>query len=167
MAFWQEHDYTPFFLIDEPTHTPQEIRAEYSRIRDILVKRAKRLRDMGFESRAKYIEQMVPKLSEMESPEEVPQRLSQAKSLLDNPSFSLKGIRKIEKDIFEATGFDIPVEDILDFDEYMQSWRLSSYRYIVSTNVAVSLYYTEYQEIGGSFENFYNIYRLKKYGKSG
>lgn len=167
MAFWQEHDYTPFFLIDEPTHTPQEIREEYSRIRDILVKRAKRLRSIGFESRAKYIEQMIPKLSEMESPEEVPQRLSQAKSLLDNPSFSLKGIRKIEKDIFEATGFDIPVEDILDFDEYMQSWRLSSYRYIVSTNVAVSLYYTEYQEIGGSFENFYNIYRLKKYGKSG
>lgn len=160
-AYWTPKDYTPFFLIDEPTHTPQEIRAEYSRIRSILMKRAKRMRDLGFDERATYMETMIPKLSELESAE-VPQRLSQARALMTNRAFSIKGIRQIEKEIFEKTGFDIPVQDILDFADYMESWRLSSYRYIVSTNVAVSLYYTEYREIGGTFENFYTIFSAKK-----
>lgn len=161
-TYWTAKDYTPFFLIDEPTHTPQEIRAEYSRIRSILMKRAKRMRDLGFDERAAYMENLVPKLTQLDSAE-VPNRLSQAKALMSNRSFSIKGIRDIEKDISEKTGFDIPVQDILDFASYMESWRLSSYRYIVTTKEATALYYTEYTEIGGTFENFYNIYLLKKY----
>ena len=59
MAYWTPKDYTPYFLYQEPTHTPQEIRAEYTRVRDILVKRAKRLRNAGFEGRAEYIEKNI------------------------------------------------------------------------------------------------------------
>ena len=163
MAYWEEHDYTPFFLKDEPTHTPQEIRAEYSRIRSILMKRAHRLEDLGFGERADYMRRMLPKLADIEA-SAVPDRLSQAKVLLDTEAFSIKGIRRIEEQIQAVTGFDIPVSDILDFNDYMQSWRLSSYRYIIDTNTAVRLYYTEYMEIGGTFENFYTIYTLRKQG---
>ena len=40
MASWTPKDYTQFFLIDEPTHTAQEIREEYSRMRSLLYKQA-------------------------------------------------------------------------------------------------------------------------------
>ena len=166
MAYWTPKDYTPFFVWNEPTHTPREICAEYSRIRDILVKRAKRLRDMGFEGRAEYIEKNIPQLKAVKDDFAVAMRLSQMHRIMKDPSFQLKGIRELQKEFRQATGQDIDLHDILDFDEYMKSWRLSSFRYIIDTNTAVSLYHNEYKEIGRTFENFYNIWSaLRKSGK--
>lgn len=166
MAYWTPKDYTPYFLYQEPTHTPQEIRAEYSRVRDILVRRAKRLRNAGFEGRAEYIEKNILKLRGVTDNFTVAVRLTQAHHILKNPSFNIKGIRKLQKEFQQATGQPIALSDILDFDEYMKSWRLSSFRYIIDTNTAVSLYHREYREIGGTFENFYNIWSsLRNSGK--
>ncbi len=163
MVYWSEKDYTPFFLYDEPTHTQKEIRAEYSRIRDILRKRAKRLRDAGFAGRASYIERNIPKLSELDGDIdlEIANTLAATHSILHDPAFSLTGIKSIQKEIHEATGFNIPIDDILDFNDFMKSWRMSTYRYTITTNIAVALYYKEYLEIGGTFEHFYNIYKLR------
>lgn len=162
MAFWSAKDYTPFFLWDEPTHTIKEIRAEYSRLRSILRKRANRLREAGFEVRAAYIEKNIPALKDIDSNEEVAQRLAQIHDIYESDSFSIKGMKRIQQDIKEETGYDIPLQDILDFDDYMKSWRLSKYRWIVDTNTAVRLYYSEYQEVGGSFANFYEIYLARR-----
>ena len=161
MAYWAEKDYTPYFLFDEPVHSPREIRAEYSRIRDILRKRAVRLLGAGFEGRAAYIESQIPKLADMSDAEEVANRLTQAHSLLYSQTFSLSGIKAIASEIFKETGVEIAIEDILDFNDYMKSWRISTYRYTITTNIAVALYYKEYREIGGTFGHFYDIYKLR------
>ena len=166
MAGWTPKDYTPFFLYEEPTHTEKEIRAEYSRLRDILVKRAKRLRKAGFENRARYIEKHTPKLSSFKGlvgeMAGITNYLAEMHYIYESDAYNLTGINRLQKEIYEATGYKIPVSDILDFDDYMKSYRLSKYRFIVDTNKAVRLYYTEYQEIGGTFTNFYEIFTARK-----
>ena len=52
---WKPADYTPFYLQDFPTHTEKEIRAEYTRIRDIVQKRAKRLEAGSLEGPAAFL----------------------------------------------------------------------------------------------------------------
>lgn len=162
MAFWSAKDYTPFFLWEEPVHTNKEIRAEYSRIRSILRKRANRLREAGFSSRADYIDANIPAMKDLKTNQAVAEQLAQAHTILESNAFSLAGLKRIQDEIFNETGFKIPLSDIWDFNDYMESWRTSKYRYLVDTNTALRLYYSEYQEIGGSFVNFYEIYIMRK-----
>lgn len=166
MAKWSPQDYTPFFLMDEPTHSMREIRAEYTRMRAIVRKRAVRLREAGFETRADYIMKQIPSLKTLDTEGlSVEQHLMQTHHLWESDSFSIGGMKRIQEAIEEETGFKIPLSDILEFDDYMKSWRLSKYRYLISTQYVVSLYYKEYQEIGGTFENFYDIFLARSKGK--
>lgn len=169
MAYWTPKDYTPFFLFDEPTHTDKEVRAEYSRLRDILHKRSKRLREAGFIAQADYIDARIPKLSEIYGAGgrhttgiAVRQHLSFAHSLYIDPIYTMQGIRKLWKEYRENVDEGMPLREVLGFHEYMKSWRTSAYRYLVTTNEAVELYYNEYQEIGGSFDTFYTIYKMEQ-----
>ena len=162
MAKWQPRDYTPFFLWDEPTHTEKEIRAEYSRMRSIIRKRANRLREAGFETRADYIMSQIPLIGEIKSHKDVTNYLSQAHSIWESDSFSIAGMKRIQQEIFEETGIRIPLSDILEFDDYMKSWRTSKYRWLISTQYVASLYFKEYQEIGGDFVNFYEIFLARQ-----
>lgn len=165
MAEWSAKDYTPYFLFDEPVHTPKEIRKEYSRIRDIIVKRAKRLAKSGipeFETLSQYLLKSVPKVKEIENEFQQAMRLAQAKKLLDEPTYSLAGIKKLQETIETETGVTIPLKDVLEFNEYMKSWRTGAYRWIVDTNTAVKLYYSEYQNYGGTFDNFYTLFMMEK-----
>ena len=59
---WKPADYTPFYLQDFPTHTEKEIRAEYTMIRDIVQKRAKRLEAGSLEGPAAFLRKTMPKL---------------------------------------------------------------------------------------------------------
>lgn len=166
MAKWSPQDYTPFFLMDEPTHSMREIRAEYTRMRAIVRKRAVRLREAGFETRADFIMNQIPSLKTIDTQGmSVEQHLMQAHHLWETDSFSIGGMKRIQDEIEKATGIKIPLSDILDFDDYMKSWRLSKYRYLISTKYVVSLYYKEYQEIGGTFEHFYDIFLARYKGK--
>lgn len=166
MAKWTPQDYTPFFLMDEPTHSMREIRAEYSRMRSIVRKRANRLREAGFETRADFIMNQIPSLKTLDTQGlSVEQHLMQTHHLWESDSFSIGGMKRIQEEIEKETGFKIPLSDILEFDDYMKSWRLSKYRYLISTKYVVSLYYKEYQEIGGTFENFYDIFLARHKGK--
>lgn len=162
MAYWTPKDYTPFFLFDEPTHTDKEVRAEYSRLRDILHKRSKRLRDAGFIAQADYIDAAMPPLREVSSISEVKERLSNARSLYENRTYSLQGIKNLWKEFRANVDEGMPLQDTLGFHEYMKSWRTSAFRFLVTTNEAVELYNNEYQEIGGSFDTFYTIYRMEQ-----
>ena len=168
MAKWSPQDYTPFFLHDEPTHTMREIRAEYTRLRAIVRKRANRLREAGFDVRADYIMKQIPSLKEIDAHGwSVENSLMQTHHLWESDSFSIGGMKRIQSEIEQATGVKIPLSDILEFDDYMKSWRLSKYRYTVDTNTVVRLYFNEYQEIGGTFENFYDIFLAShRYSKS-
>ena len=158
---WTPKDYTPFFLFDEPTHTPAEIRAEYTRQRDIAMKRAKRLEAAGLGAQAEYIRETMPKLSEIGKDNvQVAKRLAQGRALYNQQSYSLSGIKRLQKMISEETGEIVPLGDVLPFSEYMQSWRLSAFsKMIVPSGEASSLYGEEYQDIGGTFSDFYTLYK--------
>ena len=166
MAKWTPQEYTPFFLKDEPTHSMREIRAEYTRMRAIVRKRAVRLREAGFETRADFIMNQIPSLKTLDTQGmSVEDHLMQAHHLWESDSFSIGGMKRIQDEIEKATGFKIPLSDILEFDDYMKSWRLSKYRYTIDTNTVVRLYYNEYQEVGGTFENFYDVFLARHKGK--
>jgi hypothetical protein len=161
-AQWTPKDYTLFFLLEEPTHSPKEIRAEYTRMRDIMMKRAKRLEEAGFTAQASYIRKMMPKLSEIgEDNTEVAHRLSYGKkSLYEQRSYSLAGIKSLQKMINDETGEIVPLGEVLKFNEYMQSWRLSAFSStIVPSDLAASLYEEDYQDVGGTFSDFYTLFK--------
>lgn len=159
-SYWTPKDYTPFYLTDEPTHTMSEIRAEYSRMRDITMKRADRLEAAGLGNVAKYMRESMPKLRDIKDTTEVTKRLAQGKRNLDTKAYSVRGVKQLQKRFNDETGEFVPLGDVLPFAEYMQSWRLSAFSsMIVPSNEAAGLYPEEYQEIGGSFADFYTLYK--------
>ena len=177
---WTPKDYTPFFLTDEPTHTIKEIRAEYSRQRDIAVKRAARFERLGLSEEASYLREMFPTLKEMqktinqivEDNRKLPAKkrkrvptvqdyLSRGKKTLDERASSISGMRKIQGAIAQISGEVVPLGEILEFDDFMKSWRLSAYsKTLVPSEGAVQILESEdYQAIGGSFSTFYALFR--------
>jgi hypothetical protein len=160
-AQWTPKDYTPFFLLDEPTHSPKEIRAEYTRMRDIMMKRAKRLAKEGYSAQAEYIQKMIPKLSEIgDDITEVAKRLAQARSLYTQRAYSLSGIKAIQKMINDKTGEIVPIGEVLTFNEFMQSWRQSAFSsMVVPSQEAAELYGEDYQDVGGTFSDFYTLFK--------
>lgn len=159
---WEAADYTPYFLYDAPMHTEREIRAEYTRIRDIVMKRANRLESIA-PRQAEKLRKMMPKLSEIK-PEQVGMQLAGAKAFYDNPLATKKGIIAEKQRIKKETGTDVPLSEILDFNDYMQSWRLGSFSSLVAASDAADYHRTDiYQEYGGTFDTFFRLY-LKSQG---
>ena len=159
-SYWTPKDYTQFFLIDEPTHTPAEIRREYSRMRDIILRRANRLEAAGVEAVPEYLRKSMPKLSDIKGSAEVAKRLAQGRALYNTRAYSIKGIKQLQKRYNAETGEVVPIGDVLKFDEYMRSWRLSAFSAaMVSSNEAADLEKGEYQQVGGSFADFYTLYK--------
>lgn len=158
MTSWTPKDYTPFFLIDEPTHKEREIRKEYSRVRDIMMKRAARLEKQGLTPQAQYIRETMPKLSAVKG--SVSSRLAQGMALYNQRSYSLSGVKLLQKMIQAETGEIVPLGEVLSFNEFMKSWRMSAFsRLVVPSGEAAALYGDEYQDVGGSFSDFYTLYK--------
>lgn len=155
---WTAKDYTPHFLMVEPTHTVKEIRAEYTKQRDILMKRANRLEQYGLMPQAEYLRELMPKLRTIETNEEVAARLAEAAAQSRKSEYSLKGLRSLQKYFEQETGETIELGDVLEFNEFMKSWRLSAFskNYVLSGE-AVAMYAGDYQEVGGTFGEFYSI----------
>lgn len=181
---WKPADYTPFYLIEEPTHSQREIRAEYSRLRTQLLHRAERLEKAGIASaQVKFLKESLPTIKEITernatSPmtvgrkkipltleREIAERLSQARSMELERGYSLAGIKEIQKTINKETGEIVPLGEVLSFSEYMKSWRTSAfYKTIVGSGEAAGYHDEEYQEIGGSFTDFYTLFKSEEYG---
>lgn len=162
MAGWEPKDYTPFFLYqnENPVHTPKEVRAEYTRQRDIMMKRASRLEAAGMTAQASFIREMLPKLSEIGKDfSQVERRVKLGRELYNERGYSLKGIKQLQQAIQDETGEIVPLGDVLPFDQFMRSWRLSAFKQLVISDLATELYGGEYQEIGGTFSDFYTIYQ--------
>ena len=111
-SYWTPKDYTPFYLMDEPTHTIKEVRAEYSRLRDITRSRADRLEAAGLGNVADYLRQSMPKLRDIKDTNGVTKRLAQGKRNLDTKAYSLKGVKQLQKryndeTIFKKVSFEI------------------------------------------------------------
>lgn len=158
MAGWSEKDYTYFYLIEEPTHTIKEISAEYSRQRDIVMKRANRMEAAGLGAQASYLRKLMPKLSTLQSNEEIAIRLNEGKKQGEKVEYSLKGLRKLQKYFEQQIGDEVPLGEVLNFNEYMKSWRLSAFSdsYVISGDAA-AMWAGDYQDVGGTFSEFYSI----------
>lgn len=158
MAYWSAKDYTPFYLMEEPVHSIKEIRAEYSRQRDIVMKRAYRMEAAGLEAQAAYLRGLMPKLANIQTNEEVAARLAEGHAQAGKVEYSIKGLRQLQKYFEEQTGEEVPLGDVLDFNEYMKSWRLSAFSdsYVISGDAA-AMYAGDYQDVGGTFSEFYSI----------
>lgn len=181
---WEPADYTPFYLIDEPTHTPEEIRAEYSRLRTLLLHRAERLEAAGIGSaQAEFLRSSLPTVKQIKQMNkanpmrvgkkktpltfeaEISERLAQARSFQLERGYSLAGIKEIQKTISDETGELVPLGEVLSFREYMRSWRTSAfYKTIVGSGEAAGYHSDEYQDIGGSFTDFYTLFKSERYG---
>ena len=187
---WEPADYTPFFLLQEPRHTEAEIRREYTRMRDMMMKRAKRLEEMKLKTQAAYIREQLPKLKEMRAQheaqparvstgkrnkkgqiiyrevswkEQVARSLAGARSLEISPAYSVAGVKEIQRTQREELGEDVPIEDVLPFAAYMKSWRLSAFsKTMVGSGEAQDLYNSEYQEEGSrqAGNDFASFYTL-------
>lgn len=183
---WKPADYTPFYLLDFPTHTDKEIRAEYTRLRDIVQKRAKRLEKQGLEGPAEFLRTTMPKLSDVKARVEAANekiaksnewRAARGKRLLPemtvksfirnavaaghaaltNEALSLTGIEQIRKRVMDETGEEIELKDVLKFNDFMKSWRTSAYSALVAASDAKAMYQEDYQEVGGTFTDFYEL----------
>jgi hypothetical protein len=183
---WKPADYTPFYLLDFPTHTEKEIRAEYTRLRDIVQKRAKRLEAAGLEGPAEFLRTTMPKLADVKSRvaaanEQIAKsnewRAARGKRLLQemtvksfisnavaaghaaltNEALSLTGIEQIRKRVMDETGEEIELKDVLKFNDFMKSWRTSAYSALVAASDAKAMYQEDYQEVGGTFTDFYEL----------
>lgn len=165
---WSPADYTPYFVITKPRHTDKELRAEYTRMRDIAHKRSIRLEKAGYTEEAAYIRARMPKIKEMKGGmEELKQRMANnAYSIVfgsQSLELSMKGIKTLERTLvrglFEG---ELETDEVLDFHHYMQSWRTSVFSVSVTSDKAQQLYSTDYQDYGGSFDNFYRLYRIAR-----
>lgn len=183
---WKPADYTPFYLLDYPTHSEKEIRAEYTRIRDIVQKRAKRLEKAGLEGAAEFLRTTMPKLSDVQDrvaqaneriaksnewraargkrvlPEMtvrsfIRNAVSAGHAALTNEALSLTGIEQIRKRVMDETGESVDIKDVLKFNDFMQSWRTSAYSALVAASDAKAMYQEDYQEVGGTFTDFYEL----------
>ena len=175
---WKPADYTPFYLKEEPIHTEREIRAEYTRIRDITMKRAARLEAAGLGDQAQFLRASMPKLSQVSSVVEqinkanaerrkskpemtvssfIKDALSAGHAALENATLSLAGVRDIQRKWETETGEEIGLGDVLSFNDYMASWRTSAFSAIVAASDAKSYYESDYQDIGGDFATFWTI----------
>lgn len=183
---WAPADYTPFYLLDYPTHSEREIRAEYTRLRDIVQKRAKRLEQAGLEGAADFLRTTMPKLSEVrERVAQANERIGKSNewrsargkrmlpamtvqsfirnavsaghAALTNEALSLTGIEQIRKRVMDETGKSVDRKDVLTFNDFMQSWRTSAYSALVAASDAKSMYQDDYQEVGGTFTDFYEL----------
>lgn len=96
--------------------------------------------------------------------EEIKLRLSEARAIEMERGYSLKGIKEIQQTINKETGELVPLGEVLSFREYMKSWRTSAfYKTIVGSGEAAGYHSDEYQDIGGSFTDFYTLYKSERY----
>ena len=144
--------------MEEPTHSIKEIRAEYTRQRDILMKRANRMEAAGLAPQASYLRQLMPPLSTLQTNEDIAIRLNEGKKQGEKVEYSLKGLRKLQKYFEQQTGDEVPLGEVLNFNEYMKSWRLSAFSdsYVISGDAA-AMWAGDYQDVGGTFSEFYSI----------
>lgn len=124
-----------------------EIRKEYTRLRDILRKRIETINKSEFAGQgiAGQFPQGLPKLSEI-GPEELPYVLQQFATAIRSNSGSLKGLRKRRKETLKSlheSGYtNINEENILSFARFMEEARDRGLEKIYGSDIIAALYDT-------------------------
>lgn len=124
-----------------------EIRKEYTRLRDILRKRIETINKSEYAGQgiAGQFPQGLPKLSEI-GPEELPYVLQQFATAIRSNSGSLKGLRKRRKETLKSlheSGYtNINAENIASFMRFMEEARDRGLDKIYGSDIIATLYDT-------------------------
>ena len=154
-------DYTPFAI--QEVWSEKEARKEYSRLRNIVVKRLKRIRET--EPEAKVLERWTPEtfksLKEIKDIRELSHLLSDVAYLVNAKTASLTGRKEITQETIESLkqyGVNIDKSELKDFGFFMELIRDFSRDRIYDSERAAELF-NEYHEIADEFE-LMQAYRL-------
>lgn len=122
-------DYNPIVL--KGKYTDRELRREYTRLRDIAVKRLKRIGQSEFSTSKTYIEnvgRITPKLSTIGSASELARRLTDLARFVSSETSSVSGLRSKRKRAINAlhdAGYDFVdasnLDDFIDFMDFNRS----------------------------------------------
>lgn len=136
---WQREDYTPAGLANVPT---KEIEKEYSRLRDIAMKRLERLRLSKFSSyrtAQNFLFFYAPRFKKLKDmpKKSLPSALADLRYFLESPYGSVSGYREIRKKQLGSLhehGYDFVnesnLDDFIEFMQYVKGSALSKGRYL-------------------------------------
>ena len=141
-------DYTPFAI--QEVWTEREARKEYSRLRNIVVKRLKRIEEV--EPEAKILKRWHPEsfktLKDIKNIRELSHLLSDVAYLVNAKTASLKGREQMKKEAVEELqkqGLNINTKDLRDFGDFMELVRDFAKDRIYDSERAAELF-SEYSE---------------------
>lgn len=141
-------DYTPFAI--QEIWTEREARKEYSRLRNIVVKRLKRIEEV--EPEANILKRWQPDafktLKEIKNMRELSHLLSDVAYLVNAKTASLKGREQIKKETIEELqkqGLNIDSKNLKEFGDFMELVRDFAQDRIYDSERASELF-SEYSE---------------------
>lgn len=157
-------DYTPFAI--QEIWTEREARKEYSRLRNIVVKRLKRIEEVDPE--AKILKRWQPDafktLKEIKNMRELSHLLSDVAYLVNAKTASLTGREQMKKEAIEELrkqGLDIDTKNLKEFGDFMELVRDFAKDRIYDSERAAELF-SEYSE---TFDKKELLQAYKKWAK--
>lgn len=147
-------DYTPFAI--QEVWSEKEARKEYSRLRNIVVKRLKRIQEV--EPDAKVLNRWAPEsfkpLKEVKNIRELSHLLSDVSYLVNAKTASLTGRKEIKKQTIEALqeqGIDIDSKDLKRYGDFMALVREFALDRLYDSERAGTIF-SEYKETSNNKE---------------
>lgn len=153
---------TPYLI--KKNLSEARMRKEYTTLRDIAQKRLKVLEKAGETKSAFYkrwnndFRDGVPKLKNV-GKKELPYLLAELRGGIKSRSSTIKGLesqREQTSETLKSHGFDIPVDQLDDFGEYMKRYRDSKMDQVFASSIAVELYESVVRNAGKDNIDGYN-----------
>lgn len=144
LSFPQEY-YMPE-LLRQGILTPEQMRAEYTRLRNVANKRLLRMQDTRFENYQSFqqnVGKFVP-VSQISSERELIYRLSEVERFISAKTSTISGIRDIERRTLESlqdAGYTfVNAKNLLAFGEFMAEYRAQHLNEIYDSDEAYKLF---------------------------
>lgn len=141
--------YTPYALHDWPE---RELRREYTRLRDISVKRLKRMgqdRELQQTQEYKYYSKRMPKLRDLVDRIEIEDYMADLAIFVSNPEIStVGGVRernKRQRELFRRTIGDEPIPSVMTLQQWTYYCKTEGLLEVYASSEVVHYYY----ETGG------------------
>lgn len=144
LSFPQEY-YMPE-LLRQGILTPEQMKAEYTRLRNVANKRLLRMQDTRFENYQSFqqnVDKFIP-VSQISSERELIYRLSEVERFISAKTSTISGIRDIERRTLESlqdAGYTfVNAKNLAAFGEYMAEYRAQHLNEIYDSDEAYKLF---------------------------
>ena len=133
-------------LLRQGILTPEQMRAEYTRLRNVANKRLLRMQDTRFENYQSFqqnVGKFIP-VSQISSERELIYRLSEVERFISAKTSTISGIRDIERRTLESlhdSGYTfVNDKNLAAFGEFMAEWRAQHLNEIYDSDEAYKLF---------------------------